>query len=95
MTPSELRFMPSAKPSISKNSRNLAVFYPGVPIESIVPNPVFINNTLKPHHLPIPLDFIEGTTEVPERLITSVYVTNKPASAKNGDHTGEFYENQE
>ncbi len=44
MAPSEPRFVPSARPSISKNSRSIALFYPGVPIENVVPNPVYINN---------------------------------------------------
>lgn len=98
MAPSDLRFVPSAKPSISKNSKNLAVFYPGMSIESIVPNPVYVNNTnnVQPHQ-PIPQEF-QNQDNTPAKLITSVYVTNKTPSANentsNTNDSGEFYENQ-
>ncbi len=96
MTPSDLRFVPTAKPSISKNSKNLAVFYPGVPIESIVPNPVYVNNPQAFQHLPIPRDLIDMNEggETAQRLVTSVYVTNKPQAIR-GENSTDLYENQE
>jgi len=97
MTPSDLRFVPTAKPSISKNSRNLALFYPGVPIEAIVPNPVYVNNPLPFHHLPIPQDLInmnEDSVEPAQKMVTSVYVTNNP-QANMPQNSTNFYENQE
>lgn len=68
-------FGQTPRPSHSKSS-SIAQFYPGIPIESIVPNPVFIqkpSNTVN----------IENTNKPQEKLITSVYVTNSTNSQNN------------
>ena len=104
LAPTDMKFAPSAKPSISKNSKNLAVFYPGVPIESIVPNPVYVNNPPADSRVlnnAIYENPHVNTTMSPdqnknEKLITSVYVTNtnKDSSINNKNTEDSHYENQ-
>ena len=62
-------FGQTPRPSHSKSS-SIAQFYPGIPIESIVPNPVFIQKP--PSHV----NQIENKPQTQEKLITSIYVTN-------------------
>jgi hypothetical protein len=59
------------KPSNSKTP-SIAQFYPGIPIESIVPNPVFVT--------PMQANNNETKFVNQDRLITSVYVTNTNSS---------------
>lgn len=101
LAPTDMKFSTSVKPSISKNSKNLAVFYPGVPIESIVPNPVYVNNQsgrvlnnaiYENPHLNTSLSPDQNKNE---KLITSVYVTNtNNESPKNNTDEDGHYENQ-
>ena len=89
----EPRFSPSAKPSISKNSRSLALFYPGMPIESIVPNPVYVNN---PNMEQVIQNIVANNTNTAEsqspKLITSIYVTHVQ-KATHSDESTNVYEN--
>ena len=64
-------FGQTPKPSNSKTP-SIAQFYPGIPIESIVPNPVFVT--------PMQTNNNEGKVLNQDRLITSVYVTNSNSS---------------
>ena len=107
MTPSDLKFSPTARPSISKNSKNLAVFYPGVPIESIVPNPVYVNNpanenpraTLNsaiyenPQLSQTNKAYTNSNNNI-EKLVTSVYVTNAATNENESSNAADHYENQ-
>lgn len=101
--------MPSARPSVSKNSQNLAVFYPGVPIESIVPNPVFVSNQANNAANIMNAGIYENprlnlalagnsAPENIEKLVTSVYVTRQKTTnsgnAENNESNEECYENQ-
>ncbi len=61
-----------------------------------MPNPVYVNNPQAFQHLPIPRDLIDMNEggETAQRLVTSVYVTNKPQAIR-GENSTDLYENQE
>ena len=102
LNPSELRFNPTAKPSFSKNTKNLAVFYPGVPIENIVPNPVFVsnqNNNNVMHSTSYESPCFDAALAAnlntnQEGLVTSVYITGKKLNISQNENE-EYYENQQ
>ena len=64
---SEPVFVPRAKPSFTKNS-DMARFFPGMPIESLVPNPVFVSSP--------PNQNLTNELNQPEKLITNIYITH-------------------
>jgi hypothetical protein len=64
------------RPSNSKTP-SLAQFYPGIPIESIVPNPVFVNKPV------VAVNDDNNKILNNERLITSIYVTNSNPVQQN------------
>ena len=69
-------FGQTPRPSNSKTP-SLAQFYPGIPIESIVPNPVFVNKPV--------VAVTDDNNKIlnNERLITSIYVTNSNPVQQN------------
>lgn len=69
-------FGQTPRPSYSKSS-SIAQFYPGIPLNSIVPNPVFVTKQSNNEN------FINQ-----EKLITSIYVTN---SGQNKDTNEQYY----
>ena len=64
-------FGPSVRPSISKTSE-MAQFLPGMQIESLVPNPVYVSSPNEP----IQESANEPTQNKQEKLVTNIYITH-------------------
>ena len=77
-------FGQTPRPSNSKTP-SIAQFYPGIPIESIVPNPVFVSNKQNNNNNS------ETKPLSQEKLITSIYVTN----SNHNQNSNEFNTNNE